>query len=131
MDPEVFRINKIIKNMEKIRIEVGKLPRIPNVCRQILREVWKSKNVSIAHVVMRPGNTSLIHKHKKITELYYILDGFGEMEVGEKKFKVKQEMLVEIKANMPHQLKNTGRKFLKHLVISSPAFDSQDVILIK
>jgi mannose-6-phosphate isomerase-like protein (cupin superfamily) len=113
------------------KIDINKLPKVPNVCRQVLREVWKSKEVSIAHVIMAAGNISLLHKHKKITELYYFLEGSGEMDLGGKKFRVKKEMLVEVKPDVPHRLRNTGRKLLKHLVICNPAFNPRDVILLK
>lgn len=112
------------------KIEIKKLPEVPNVCQEILREVWKSKNISIAHVIVVPGKISLLHKHRKFTELYYIICGTGIMWVGKEKFKVKEEMLIEIPPNLPHKLKNTGKTPLKHLVISTPAFSSRDVIII-
>ena len=80
---------------------------------------------------MRPGNVSLLHKHRKFTELYYILRGKGTMLVGGKKFIVSEDMLVEIKPGIPHKLVNSGKKYLKHLVISTPSFDPKDVFLIK
>ena len=115
---------------EKI-IEILKLPDVPNICREILREVWKSKNASIAHVIMLPGRTSLLHKHKKFTELYYILKGKGIIWIGKEKFKVKGGVFIEVLPNTPHKLKNTGKGRLIHLVISVPAFNPKDLFLIK
>ena len=90
------------------KIEVNKLPLIPNICRQILREVWKSKKASVAHVVMRQGNVSLLHKHKTFTELYYILEGRGILWVNKEQIRVKPGTVIEIRPNTPHKLKNTG-----------------------
>lgn len=112
------------------KIEIKKLPEVPNVCNQILREVWKSKNTSIAHVIMKRGDISLLHKHKTFTELYYILKGDGILFVGNKKIKVGSETLIEIKPRISHKLKNTGKSQLVHLVISTPVFNPKDVILI-
>lgn len=85
----------------------------------------------MAHVIMLPGRISLLHKHKKFTELYYILEGKGILWLGKEKFKVKREMFIEISPNTPHKLKNTGKGRLKHLVISVPAFNPKDLFLIK
>lgn len=113
------------------KIEIKKLPEVPNVCREILREVWKHRFASIAHVLVLPGRVSLLHKHKTFTELYYVLKGRGIMWVGKEKFPVRGETLIEIPPNTAHKLKNIGRTSLKHLVISVPAFNPKDIILIK
>lgn len=114
----------------KNKIEINKLPIVPNICRQILREVWKSKNISIAHVIMRKGNTSLLHTHHTFTEVYHILEGSGILWLGTKQISVRAGTLVEISPGTPHKLKNKGKKPLKHLVISTPPFNPKDVILI-
>ncbi len=114
----------------KIKINVEKLPEVPNICNQILREVWKSENVSVAHVIMKKGNTSLLHKHKLFTELYYILSGRGILWLDKRRIKVDTGILVEIPPNIPHKLKNTGKSSLIHLVISTPSFNPKDVIII-
>lgn len=116
--------------MAAIKIEVKKLPEVPNICEQILKEVWKSKDVSVAYVKMVPGNVSLSHKHGAFTELYYILNGKGIMWVGNEEFSVGKNTLVEVKPGVPHKLKNTGRSILEHLVVSTPAFNPEDLELL-
>lgn len=116
--------------MADIKIEVKKLPEVPNICEQILKEVWKSKDVSVAYVEMVPGNVSLLHKHSTFTELYYILNGKGIMWVGDEEFPVSKDILVEVKPGVPHKLKNTGKSVLRHLVVSNPAFNPEDVELL-
>jgi len=116
--------------MAEIKIEVKMLPEVPNVCNQILKEVWKSENVSMAYVEMVPGNVSLLHKHSTFTELYYIIAGEGIMLVNDKEFSVGRDVLVEVEPGMSHKLTNTDKTLLRHLVISTPAFDPEDVELI-
>ena len=120
-----------MRSIKQSKISIHKLPLVPNICRQLLREVWKSKNASIAHVSMRLGNVSLLHKHKNFTELYYILSGKGIMTLGDNSFKVQADDLVVIPPHKPHKLKNDGKTNLIHLVIASPPFNPKDVILIK
>ncbi len=38
---------------------------------------------SIAHAIVRPGESTLPHVLKRSTELYYILEGAGEMQIGD------------------------------------------------
>ncbi len=123
--------NQKLKSKTIRKIEVYGLPEVPNVCNQILREVWKSKRASIAHVVMRRGEISLLHTHRTFTEIYYILQGRGILTVGKKKFIVTSDTLVEIPPHIPHKLRNTGRDVLTHLVISTPAFRPGDVVLLE
>ncbi|NQT22796.1 MAG: cupin domain-containing protein [Candidatus Omnitrophica bacterium] len=111
-------------------IKVKLLPEVPNICNQILREVWKSEDVSVAYVEMPPGNISLLHQHSTFTELYYILDGKGTMWVGDEEFLVDEDTLVGVKPGVSHKLENTGGSILRHLVVSSPAFNPDDVELI-
>ena len=120
-----------MRSIKQSKISIHKLPLVPNICRQLLREVWKSKKTSLAHVSMRPGNVSLLHKHKNFTELYYILSGKGIITLGNNAFTVRTDDLIVIPPNKPHKLKNAGRTNLTHLVIASPAFNPKDVILIK
>ena len=50
------------------------------------------------------------HKHVVHSEHVYILDGEGEMLLGEKTFKVKKGDLIFIPKNTPHSLKVIDRK---------------------
>lgn len=113
--------------MKGIITKVQELPETPNVCRQILREVWKSESVSIAHVEMAPCSTSLLHRHSSFTELYYILRGLGMIYIDNEEFEVKEGTLIEILPGVSHKLKNISPFILEHLVISSPAFKPDDV----
>jgi mannose-6-phosphate isomerase-like protein (cupin superfamily) len=44
------------------------------------------------------------HYHKQCTEVYYILDGHGEMEVGADVIKVEPGTIVYIEPGTPHRL---------------------------
>ena len=80
---------------------------------------------------MLPGSVSILHMHEKLTEIYYILSGKGKMLVGENIFLVHGEMLIEIPVKTPHKLQNKGKQPLKHLVICTPTFNPEDIILLE
>ncbi len=71
------------------------------------------------------------HKHQFHTEHVYILEGEGEMLLGEKQLNVKRGDILFIPKNTIHSLKVTSKEPVKVLSIQSPYFDGKDRILIE
>jgi len=117
--------------MNPLKLNVYDLPTVDNVCNQILREVsLPFSDVSMAHVSMGIGNTSLMHKHESMEEIYYILKGEGVLCVGEGSYKVGKGSYLEIPKNTPHMLSNLGQGILEHLVFACPPFNPDDVHMV-
>lgn len=112
-------------------IDVYELPTVENICNQVLREVISLPKVSMAHVTMSPGNTSLLHQHSKMSEVYFILEGKGILYYGNKALEVEKNVYYVLPENTSHKLKNTGTSNLEHLVLAIPPFDPDDVNLLK
>ena len=70
------------------------------------------------------------HKHATHTENVYILEGEGEMLLGDKTFKVKKGDIIFIPMNTIHSLKVTSSIPVKVLSVQSPYFDGKDRIFI-
>lgn len=70
------------------------------------------------------------HKHATHTENVYILDGEGEMLLGDKTFKVKKGDIIFIPMNTVHSLKVTSSIPVKVLSVQSPRFDGKDRIFV-
>jgi mannose-6-phosphate isomerase-like protein (cupin superfamily) len=68
------------------------------------------------------------HKHIYHSEHVYILEGEGEMLLGEKKFKVKKGDIIFIPKNTIHALKVISALPVRVLSIQSPMFDGTDRI---
>jgi len=75
-------------------------------------------------------NGVALHKHEWHTENIYILDGKGEMTLGDEKFVVKKGDYFNIPKGTPHALKVLSSAPVKVLSIQSPHFDGSDRILI-
>jgi mannose-6-phosphate isomerase-like protein (cupin superfamily) len=71
------------------------------------------------------------HKHVSHTEHVYVLEGEGEMTLGEKKFKVKKGDAVFIPKNTSHSLKTTSSQPVKVISLQSPYFDGKDRVFIE
>lgn len=106
------------------------LPVVDNICNQILREVISLAEISMAHVVMEPENVSLLHKHSRISEIYFILEGRGILYHNNKILEVEKGAYLALPPNTSHKLENVGNCNLEHLVLAIPPFNSSDVTLL-
>jgi mannose-6-phosphate isomerase-like protein (cupin superfamily) len=79
---------------------------------------------SLAQARVEPGVTTELHTLKDTDELYYILSGQGEMEVGGNKLgMVTEKDAVLIPKNTTQRITNKGTKDLVFLCICSPRFN--------
>ncbi len=63
-----------------------------------------------------------LHYHKRLTEMYYVLEGTGRMELDGESFDIRPGSVVQIKPGCRHRA--VGR--LTVLVVAVPAFDPDD-----
>ncbi|MEN9626193.1 MAG: hypothetical protein RL557_521 [archaeon] len=110
-------------------INVYDLPPVSNICDQILRECVRLPKVSMAHVIMQPKNSSLLHEHHGTEECYFITRGKGILYNGAEVLQVGKGSFVSVPVYTPHQLKNF-EKSLEHLVLAFPPFNPDDVFVI-
>jgi mannose-6-phosphate isomerase-like protein (cupin superfamily) len=71
------------------------------------------------------------HKHAFHSEHVYVLDGEGEMTLGDKTFKVKKGDIVYIPKNTAHSLHVTSAIPVKMLSVQAPMFDGNDRVLVE
>lgn len=96
-----------------------------------LRELYNSLkddiklNHSLAHAVVKPGQITYKHKLAS-TEIYYILEGEGEMFINEESRTVTSGCAVYIPPDSIQYIKNTGETDLKFLCIVEPAWRAED-----
>jgi mannose-6-phosphate isomerase-like protein (cupin superfamily) len=84
---------------------------------------------SIAHAIILPGESTLPHLLKKSTELYFILDGVGEMHIDNESAPVSQGQCILIPPQARQWIRNTGRENLVFLCIVSPKWQAEDEVL--
>jgi mannose-6-phosphate isomerase-like protein (cupin superfamily) len=81
---------------------------------------------SLAEEVLPVGAAVGRHYHKHTEEIYYILEGSGEMTVGEETSAVSAGDAVYIPADSVHTLKNTGTAPMKIMLVCGAAHDLAD-----
>ncbi|TFH58030.1 MAG: cupin domain-containing protein [Candidatus Zixiibacteriota bacterium] len=96
--------------------------------REILhpdREYPFSGRYSLAHACLAAGASSGPHRLKS-SEVYYLLDGRGEMHIDDDSAEVSAGDTVEIPPGAVQWIKNTGEGELVFLCLVDPAWREED-----
>ena len=101
----------------------------------LIRQIFHPHNTlngirySISHFILKPGKKSKPHK-MKTSEIYYILDGKGQMTVDGETFTVSSDESFYIPPFSKQFIENTGERDLKFLCIVDPAWRQEDEIIL-
>ncbi|HEY3422490.1 MAG TPA: cupin domain-containing protein [Methanocellaceae archaeon] len=87
------------------------------------------KGVSMAEALVEPGRDTEMHRHQLSQEIYYILEGEGEMRLGNEKFNVKRYDAILIPPDTLHCVKNIGKSALRMLCVCAPPYSHEDTLL--
>jgi len=77
----------------------------------------KSKVQTVNYAWLEPNESFSPHKHDDCEELYFFLEGKGEMKINDKIFEVKKNDFVVVELGEWHSLKNTSLKKLVFLTV--------------
>lgn len=85
---------------------------------------------SLAEAVLPAGVRSLLHRHLRSEEIYYILEGQGRLTVGPETLFVGPGDAVCIPPRMAHWIENTGPNPLRFLCCAAPPYSHDDTRLL-
>ncbi len=80
---------------------------------------------SLAHAVVRPGDTTWEH-HLRTSEVYYIIEGNGIMHINSESAPVGPGSTVYIPPMAKQCITNSGRSDLRFICIVDPAWRKED-----
>lgn len=86
-------------------------------------------NYSLAHATIKPGRTSRPHK-LKTSEVYYILEGEGLMNIDDETKIVHPGNAIYIPPNSVQFIQNTGKDDLIFLCLVDPAWKKDDETIL-
>lgn len=97
------------------------------VLREILHPDKEKLNLrySLAHAIVRPGQTTWKHK-LKTSEVYYIIEGEGIMHIDNETAPVKPGSTVYIPPKAMQCIHNSGTRDLVFICIVDPAWRKED-----
>ena len=85
---------------------------------------------SISHSELKPGKKSKLHK-LKTSEVYYILQGEGNLQIDGEIFKVLKDQAIYIPPHSKQCIENTGDDELKFLCMVDPAWKHEDETVLE
>ena len=83
----------------------------------------QAKNFSIGHVTLEPRGGQVPWHNQEQEEVYFILEGTGEVCLGTERSEIKAGQAVYIPSKVFHQLTNTGAATMRMLYCYGPAGD--------
>ena len=86
---------------------------------------------SLAEARLEPGGTTAAHFHRTTEEIYYILEGEGEMRIGNDSRSVGPGDAIAIPPGMAHTIQNTGAVTLRFLCCCAPGYEHDDTVLVE
>lgn len=94
---------------------------------ELLNNHASGEPFSIARCRVEPGVTTTWHRLNGIQEFYYILEGYGFMEIGDDPgFEVQKNDIVQIGVSEAQRIKNIGEEDLIFLAICNPPFTDEN-----
>lgn len=104
-------------------LHVADSPTVPCSCGESTRVLTRPDGVALnLHVTFITD--SVKHYHKECTEVYYILEGKGKMELNEDIISVEPGNVIYIEAKTPHRL--YSELGVRTIVLGIPAWDPKD-----
>jgi mannose-6-phosphate isomerase-like protein (cupin superfamily) len=84
------------------------------------------RNQSLAEATLRAGQATARHYHRESEELYYLLEGSGEMELNGERARVGPGDAILIPPGAWHQIRADEDGPLRFLCCCSPAYRHED-----
>lgn len=84
---------------------------------------------SLAEARVFPKQRTMPHYHPRTEEIYYILEGAGEMTIGDETRSVGPGDAIAIPPGAVHSIYNSGDRTLVFLCCCAPGYEHEDTVL--
>lgn len=109
-------------------LDVLNAPEVKNPHGVSVRPVYQTEHAAAMHVTLKAGES--LKKHiTPVDVFFYVLEGWGAVEIGDEKQLVTRDMLIESPKGIPHRLINDSDADFRVLVVKVPAPASQTKVL--
>lgn len=100
----------------------------PNPHNVDARKIYDSPN-AVAVVITLYPRESLIRHITPVDVFFYVLEGRGDIEIGDERATVGKDMIVESPAGIPHRWINESNHVFRVLVVKVPRPDRETKLL--
>lgn len=102
---------------------IAEAPTVPCPCGQSTRALTRA-DTPVCNFHITFIQDSVRHYHRHCTEVYYILEGRGKMELGDETIDVEPGLVIYIEPGTRHRLMSPGG--VRTIVFGVPALDPAD-----
>lgn len=82
-------------------------------------KLYDSEHAQAMHITLKPGES--LKKHiTPVDVIFYVLEGVGEVEIGDEKQEVAADTLIDSPAKIPHCWYNNSDNDVRILVVKVP-----------
>ena len=85
-----------------------------------------ARHLTVTCVEIEPDGRQRVHSHSP-EQIYFILEGRGQMTVGQETREVRPGDCVFIPSDVPHGLENTTANLLRYVSAAAPAFRTDEL----
>lgn len=79
--------------------------------------VFRTNWSYVDHLLLPPGASEGLHRHVGVEEVYYVIRGEGEVQVGQETARIGTGDAVPILLGQPHSFRNVGAEDLEFMII--------------
>lgn len=90
------------------------------------RPTGGTANQSLAEATLEPGATTTRHYHRDSEEIYFVVEGVGDLEVEGERRPVERGDAVAIPPGAWHEIRNRGSAPLRFLCCCAPPYRHED-----
>jgi mannose-6-phosphate isomerase-like protein (cupin superfamily) len=100
-------------------VKVSEVLDKPNPHGVSAKKIYDSEHAQVIHMTLKPGES--LKKHvTPVDVFFYILEGEGQVEIGDEVQTVKKDTIIDSPAKIPHRLMNPGKGDFRYLVVKVP-----------
>ena len=99
-----------------------------NIHKVDVRDLYSDESAQITHILLKPGESLKPHL-TPVDVAFYVLEGKGQVMIGENREEVRQGTLIESPKMLTHCWYNESHQDVRVLVIKAPRPKSRSVIL--
>lgn len=99
--------------------KLGETPIMDNAHKVDARNLYDTPEAMITVITLRPGQALKRHV-TPVDVAFYVLEGSGEVEIGDERQLISKDTLVESPKDILHCWYNTGSQLLRFMVIKAP-----------
>ncbi|MCE5295560.1 MAG: cupin domain-containing protein [Euryarchaeota archaeon] len=108
--------------------KVQDVPGKPNPHGVSVKSIYDHPEAVAIHILLKPGES--LKKHiTPVDVFFYVLEGEGDVEIGDETVHVIKDTIVESPKGIPHRLLNNGGGDFRFLVVKTPRPEGKATLL--